>query len=235
MPRTACLVLLCVTACIGRPEVETTLLAELPGLRLTFYVYETSGPIESSKLLLEVAYDEVALGTCARVHESLRARVDDRAMSIRHAGSGSRDFGCRYPELGIEPPPPAESLILEDNSKQITINLGARLVRLVPPQPWTVTAGQTVRVPYAPASALPDSSVSLVLASLVGGEQEIPFSVQAAEISFPVPDRVGAGSMALLVAGGLTPTSWPCSGAMCRVVGPTRFDVPIQIQPPASM
>ena len=62
----------------------------------------------------------------------------------------------------------------------------------------------------------------------------IPFSVQGAEISFLVPDRVGAGSLALLVAGGATPKLWPCSGAVCRVVGPARFDVPIQIQP-ASM
>lgn len=228
MTRIACPILLCFTACLDRPEVETKRLADLPGLRLTF------GIGDSGSLFLEIAYNDDELGTCARVHESLRAEVGDRMMSIDHPGSGSRDFGCRYPMLDLDAPPPAESIVLEDDSKQVTIDLGARLVRLLPAQPLVARVGETVRVPYVPASALPDSSVSLVL-EYAGGEQVVPFSVQTAEISFMVPDRVGAGSIALSVAGGVAPKPWPCSGAECRVVGATRFEVPIQIQSAASM
>jgi hypothetical protein len=89
--------------------------------------------------------------------------------------------------------------------------------------------GELVKVPYAPASALPDGGVSLVLATPL--PQPISYTASAGELSFVVPDRVGPTNLTLLVAGNASPKPWPCEGAECRVVGESGSRVAVDIRP----
>jgi hypothetical protein len=233
MKRLACLTLLGLAACTSSsPSLETVRFADLPAPRITFGRF--SNGMLADSMFLEIGYDEQALEGCARLPASFRATIGGTQMRVTHNGaiSDPEIFECRYPTLQLDVPPPAESMVLEDESKQLVIDVGPWLVRFVPGSPLVAEVGQTVKVPYAPATALPYSSASLAL-EYPGGQQAVPFEASAGELTFVAPDRVGTGTLALLIPGGGAPRPWPCTGATCRVVGAWELEAAIEIRAPA--
>src|SRR5262245_49179150 len=103
MIRATCLTLLGFAACTGYPDLERAQLSDLPGLRLTFGA-------SFDGVFVEVGYDAAEFGTCALLDEGTRATIGGVELPVTHRGSRIDPEGvqCRYPELRLSSPPPAE-------------------------------------------------------------------------------------------------------------------------------
>jgi hypothetical protein len=216
-------------ACFGE-EPPPRPLAELPDPQVIVHGGPERLNVRVSAQAAEVHED------CWRLDDSFEARVGDRAVAIVSPGTSDDGF-CSDPQLELLAPDPTPdaTLVIEDDSKSISVPLGHMLVlrtaELEPAGPWSLSPGQSVSARVVPADDLERPFMSVWLHPAAG--DEVSLHASGGELfTFQVPASAAPQQAQLE----LTLTEWsrevPCEGARCWRAQDQTWLQPITIAPP---